>query len=36
MMNLSYSALAETEEIVYLRLFPSSQIIFPLIPFFLY
>lgn len=36
MMNLSYSDLAETKEIVYSQLFPSCQIIFQLIPFFLY
>lgn len=34
MMNLSYSALAETKEMVYSQLFPSCQIIFQLIPFF--
>lgn len=36
MMNLSYSALAETNEIVCSQLFPSCQIIFQLILFFLY
>lgn len=36
MMNLSYSALAETKEMVYSQLFPLCQIIFQLIPFFLY
>lgn len=33
MMNLSYSALAETKEMVYSQLFPSCQIIFQLITF---